>query len=147
MFVVCEKWVKRRMDCYINQSSSSTITALLSHLGWVAQPWVTEGRQALSLPAGSYAGLLSLTDSNRPSTWLYYFLRPPASAVLPLIYTGSFLDWRLGRGSIYYVSPLENFTYESVLTSPTVSSVSGLLDGGLIAIQLHILGCCFLNLS
>ena len=51
--------------------------------------------------AGSHFGILSPTVSNRPGSWLYYFLRPPASAVLPLIYTGASLDWRLGRGSIY----------------------------------------------
>ena len=51
--------------------------------------------------AGSHFGNLSPTDSNRPGTWLYYFLRPPASAVLPLIYIGASLDWRLGRWSIY----------------------------------------------
>ena len=53
--------------------------------------------------AGSHFGILSLTDSNRSGTWLYYFLRPPASAVLPLIYTGASLDWRLGWGSIYNI--------------------------------------------
>ena len=44
MFVVCEKWVETRTNCYIDSSSSSsTIAALLSHLDLVAQPWVTEG--------------------------------------------------------------------------------------------------------
>ena len=38
-----------------------TIAALLSHLGWVAQLWVTEGRKALSLQAGSHTGILSQT--------------------------------------------------------------------------------------
>ena len=33
-------------------------------------------------------------------------LRPPASAVLPLIHTGASLDWRLGRGSIYNNHPI-----------------------------------------
>ena len=31
----------------------------------VAQPWVTEGRKALSLQTGSHAGILSPTVSNR----------------------------------------------------------------------------------
>ena len=53
--------------------------------------------------AGSHFGIVSPTDSNHPGTWLYYFLRPPASAVLPLIYTGASLDWRLDRGSIYNI--------------------------------------------
>ena len=53
-------------DCYIDLlSSSSAIAAILSHLGWVAQPWVTEDRKAFSLQAGSHAGILSPTDSNR----------------------------------------------------------------------------------
>ena len=66
MFLVCERWVETRMDCYFDPSSSSTIAALLSHLSWVAQPWVTEGCKVLSLQAGSHAGILSPTDSNHP---------------------------------------------------------------------------------
>ena len=34
MLVVCEKWVETRTDCNIDPSSSSTIAALLPHLGW-----------------------------------------------------------------------------------------------------------------
>ena len=30
-------------DCYILTQVLLTIAALLSHLGWVAQPWITEG--------------------------------------------------------------------------------------------------------
>ena len=78
-----------------------TIAALLSHLGWVAQPWVTEG------PKPSVCRWLSLR--HLVPNWLepprapgYIIVsRSPASAVLPLIYTGAYLDWRLGRGSIY----------------------------------------------
>ena len=33
MFFVYEKWVETKTDCYIDPSSSSTIAALLSHLG------------------------------------------------------------------------------------------------------------------
>ena len=33
MFVVCEKWVETWTDCYINPNPSSTIAALISHLG------------------------------------------------------------------------------------------------------------------
>ena len=32
MFVMCERWVETRTDCYIHPSSFSTIAALLSHL-------------------------------------------------------------------------------------------------------------------
>ena len=100
MFVVCEKWVETRTDCYIDPSSSSTIAALLSHLGWVAQPWVTEGSKALSLQAGSHFGILSPTDLNCQGTWLHYFLMPTCFCCFPLVYTGASLDWRLGWGSM-----------------------------------------------
>ena len=81
------------------------IAALLPHLGWVAQPWVTEG------PKPSVCRWLSIR--HLVSNWLqlprtqavcvlaiYLYWRPPASAVLPLIYTGASLDWRLGQGSV-----------------------------------------------
>ena len=92
-------------DCYIDPSSSSTIAALHPHLGWFAQPWVTEGRSPLSGAGSNSAGILfqlTPTDSNRLYPGYIIILRPPASAVLSLIYTGASLDWRLGRGSIYY---------------------------------------------
>ena len=82
-------------DCYIDPA------VLISHLGWVAQPWVTEG------PKPSVCRWLSIRHlvSNwlKPSRAPGYIIisRPPASAVLPLIYTGASLDWQLGRGSIY----------------------------------------------
>ena len=52
-----------------------TIAALLSHSGWAAQPWVTEGPSPLSA-AGSHSGILSLTDSNCNwnSNWLTAWL-------------------------------------------------------------------------
>ena len=58
------------------------------------------GPKALCCP-GSQFGILSPTNSNRPAPGYIIFSRPPASAVLPLIYTGASLDWQLGRGSIY----------------------------------------------
>ena len=42
------------------------------------------------------------TDSSRLCPGYIFVWCPPASAVLPLIYTGASLDWRLGRGSICY---------------------------------------------
>ena len=81
-----------------------TIAALFLILAGVAQTWVTEGRpKALCLP-------LALTSASCPqlsptgSNCLGYIIvsQPPASAVLPHIYTGASLDWRLGRGSICY---------------------------------------------
>ena len=83
------------------------IAALLSHLGWVAQPWVTEGLKSSVCRWLSIRHLLSNwlqppTDSSRLYPGYIFVWRPSASAVLPLIYTGLSLDWRLGRGSICY---------------------------------------------
>ena len=69
-------------DCYILTQVLLTMAELLSLLGWVAQPWVTDGRKALSLRADSHAGILSPTDSNsnwlKPSvSWLYFCLKAP----------------------------------------------------------------------
>ena len=57
---------RRGQTAILTPTSSSIIAALLSHLGWVAQTWVTEGRKALTLQAGSQAGILSPNDSNCP---------------------------------------------------------------------------------
>ena len=97
MLVVCEIWAgDGDRLLYIDPA------VLLSHLGWVTQPWVTEG------PKPSVCHWLSIR--HLVSNWLepprapgYIIVsRSPASAVLPLIYTGASLDWRLGRGSICY---------------------------------------------
>ena len=67
MFLVCERWAgDGGQTAILTPSSSSTIATLLSHLGWVAQLWVTEGLVALSLQAGSHADILHPTNSNRP---------------------------------------------------------------------------------
>ena len=74
MFVVCEKWVETRTDCYIDPSSS------LEHSGTSFTSWLgllNQGSLSAQSPlsaAGSHFGILSPTDSNRPGTWLYYFL-------------------------------------------------------------------------
>ena len=93
---------RQEQTAILNPSSYSTIAALLSHLGWVAQPWVTEG------PKSSVCSWVSLRW-HPVSNWLepprapgyIIFWRPPASAVLPLIYTGASLDCRLSQGLIY----------------------------------------------
>ena len=96
-------------DCYIltpcsSDHSSTSFTFWLGH-------W---GPKALSV-AGSQFGILSPTDSNwnwpKLSVAPSYIIvsRPPTSAVLPLIYTGASLDWRLGRGSIYNNHPIPIF--------------------------------------
>ena len=109
MFVVCEKWVETRTDCYIDPSSSldHSSTSFASWLGLLN--WGSLRAQSPLSAVGSHFGILSPTDSNHLGTWLYYFLMP---AVLLLIYTGASLDWRLGRGSIYNnksMSEIENF--------------------------------------
>ena len=57
--------------------------------------------------AGSQFSILSLTDSNwlEPPRAPGYIIvsHPLTSTVLPLIYTGASLDWRLGWGSIYNI--------------------------------------------
>ena len=54
-----------------------TIAALLSHFGWVAQPWVTEDQSPLSAACSHSAGILSTTGAATRmtqavcGTWLY----------------------------------------------------------------------------
>ena len=84
-----------------------TIAALFFHLGLVVQPWVTEGlKPHVCRWLSTLASYPQLTPTPTDSSCLcpaYIFVwRPPASAVLPLIYTGASLDWRLGRVSICY---------------------------------------------
>ena len=43
MFLVCERWVGDGDRLLFWSKVLLSIAALLSHLGWVAQPWVTEG--------------------------------------------------------------------------------------------------------
>ena len=73
-----------------------TIAALLSHSGWAAQPWVMEGPSPLS-GAGLtlLASYLQLTQAVCVLVIFLFYVH-----LLPLIYTGVSLDWRLGRGSI-----------------------------------------------
>ena len=84
-----------------------TIAALLSHSGWAAQPWVTEG------PKPSVCRWLSIR--HLVPNWLQLQLTQAAcvlviflfdSHLVPLFFrvsdTGASLDWRLGRGSVCY---------------------------------------------
>ena len=72
---------RRGQIAILTPSSSSIIAALLSHLGWVAQPRVTEGRKALNLQAGSHAGILSPPVLNRPG---HLFILLSHAHLLPL---------------------------------------------------------------
>ena len=119
MFLVCERWVGYGdILLFWPKVLLATLSALLSHLGWVAQPWVTKGPKP-SVCSWSQFSILSPTDSN----WLWsprapgyiIVLRQPSSAVLPLIYTGASLDWRLGWVSVCYAT---NGFYEKKSSFP-----------------------------
>ena len=66
----------------------------------------SSGHSSPQSAACSHAGILSPIDSNwleppqAPGYIIVWY--PPASAVLPLIYTGASLDWWLGWGSVCY---------------------------------------------
>ena len=103
---LCVRGEWRQVQTVILTQSSSDHSSTSSSSWLGCSTAGRRGPQALSLQADSHAGILSPTDSN----WLelpwargYIIVScPPASAVLPLIYTGASLDWRLGRGSICY---------------------------------------------
>ena len=103
MLVVCERRVGDGLTATFWPKVLLTIVALLSRPGWAAQPWVTEGPKPLSA-AGSQFGILSpkwlqqKLELTQAVCVLVIFLFD--SHLLPLIYTGASLDWRLGRGSI-----------------------------------------------
>ena len=73
MFVVCERWVETRTDCYIDPSSSldHNCTSFASWLGLLNQESLRA--QSPQSAAGSHFGILSPTDPNCQGTWLYYF--------------------------------------------------------------------------
>ena len=102
MFVVREKWAETWTDCYIDPSSSSPIAALLSHHGWgrsTVGHWGQQRPQSASWFSFGHP-VSNWLEPPRASCYIISY-RPHASTVLPLIYTGASLDWRLGRGSIY----------------------------------------------
>ena len=109
MLVVCERWVGDG-DRLLHTDPSSSDQSNTSFSSWLGLLNRGSLRAQSSLSAvGSRFGILSPTDSN--SNWLepprapgYIIIwRSPVSAVLPHIYTGASLDWRLGQGSICYI--------------------------------------------
>ncbi len=81
MFLVWEvSW--RRGQTTILTQVLLTIEALLSHPGWAAQPWVTEGPSPLSGSCSHSASILSPTDSSRLCPGYILVWRPPSSAYL-----------------------------------------------------------------
>ena len=82
MFLVCERWVETRTDCYFNPSSSSPIAALLSHLGWDCSTVGHWGPKVLCLPlALNSASCLQLTLAICPLVILLFNIH-----LLPLFF-------------------------------------------------------------
>ena len=114
MFLVCERWVETRADCYFDLSSADQS----------------------STSSSSWLGLLNRGSLRAQSCWfsirhlVLNWFEPSVHLVillfnihlLPLIYTGASLDWRLGRGSVYNtrtegkekINPFVSETTESV---------------------------------
>ena len=113
---LCERGeLETGTDCYILTRSSSRDHSSTSFSFWLGCSTVGHWGST----SCSHAGILSptatgteLTDSSR--LWAYSTTSTGQSdipisstectcfAVLPLIYTGASLDWRLGRGSVCY---------------------------------------------
>ena len=102
MLVACERWVgDGDRLLHIDPSSSDHSSTYFSSWMGLLNHGSLRAQSPLSA-AGSHFGILSPTDSSRLCPGYIIFFRPLASALLPLIYTGASLDWRLGRGSICY---------------------------------------------
>ena len=116
---MCETWVETRTDCYFDQSSSSTIAALLPNLGRGCSTVGHWGFKALCLTLVlTRASCLQLNRTARASGYIIFY-RPPTSVVLPLIYTGASLE--IGLGSICNNHPIlsfQNSTYGHFLHVP-----------------------------
>ena len=90
---VCCVWKmswKQGQTAILTQVLLATIAALLPHIGWGCSTVGIWGLKAFCLP-------VALTSA--PCLQLTRTVCPPASTVLPLIYTGASLDWQPGRGS------------------------------------------------
>ena len=82
-----------------------TIAPLLSHLGLVAQPWVTEGPNWLQLQLTQAVCIL-----------IIFLFDVHLLPLLPLIYTGASLDWRLGQRSICNSWTIVKFLCANIVT-------------------------------
>ena len=108
-------WKRRQTAILTPSSSGHSSTSSSSWLGCsTVGHW---GPKALCRPLALNSAPCpqltpTATDSSRLCPGYIFVWRPPASAVLPLIYTGASLDWRFGRGSICYTSRNVTFTGE-----------------------------------
>ena len=103
-------WRRRQTATYWPKFSDYSSTSFSSWQGLLNRGSLRA--QSHLSAAGSHFSISSPTDSN--------WLEPPrapayiivshslASAVLPLIYTGASLDWRLGRESLCYTKSFKN---------------------------------------
>ena len=136
MFVVCEKWVETRTDCYIDPSSSLDHSSTFASWLGLLNRGSLRAQNPLSA-AGSHSGILSPTDTNCPGIWL------PVSAVLPLIYTGVSLDW----GSIYNdMKAISVIMIDCLVDFNDISTCQGLFYAKKLGnhIHIYILCSCFL---
>ena len=128
--VMCERWVGDWTNCNILTPSSFVFRNTSFSFCWAAQSGVQRAHSPL-LGAGSLCNILSPTNwlqlTELPVAPCYIIVwRPPASCGrhictqfnpstvnvipwylrpdAPVIYTGAFLIWQLGRGSICYTS-------------------------------------------
>ena len=79
-----------------------TIAVLLSRFGWCCSTVGHWGPKALCRWLSIRHLVPNWLEPLHASGYIIV-LRPPAPAVLPLIYIGASLDWRLGRGSVCYM--------------------------------------------
>ena len=98
---------RRRQTATYGPKVLLTIAAFFPHLGWVAQPWVTEGPKPSVCRWLSYWHLVPNwfqleLELKLSVSWLYFCLMPTCFRCSPLIYTGASLDWWLGQGSVCY---------------------------------------------
>ena len=120
--VVWVRWVGDGTDCNILTPSSYDYSSTSFSFCWAAQPGVTEGRKPSAWSWFSLRRTATATDSNSPKLSVapgYIIVwHSPASCgrrictelnpstgqgdIFDLMHL--FLDWRLGRRSIYYIS-------------------------------------------
>ena len=144
MFLVCERWVETRMDCYFDPSSADhSSTSSSSWLGLLNRGSL-RAQSPLSA-AGSHFGILSPTNSN----CLRHLVILLWHAHLLLLVFGLFTQVHLlidGSVEGQYIticsSPQKNFACEFMPPSSAVPSISlsyldGLWDGRQMAVQLQ----------
>ena len=76
MFLVCERWVETRTDCYFDPKFFWPIAALLPHLGWDCSIVGHWGPKALCLPLALNSVSWLQLAWTALCTWLYNCLMP-----------------------------------------------------------------------